>query len=153
MQKNYTLPSGGQLTLNHLIVIPEPDISILTTDFYLNGHPFGEMVAYNGTLANLSKIKDCYELGMAIKKRKKYHYNHDDIFTIITDFKIKREYVFEKPTYYIFNKIFDFITDLGFKSDNQVYANILLIKTAVLDEKVEDIHRKLVLGLDAFVAL
>ena len=49
--------------------------------------------------------------------------------------------------------MFDFIADLGFKSDNQVYANILLIKTAVLDEKVEDIHRKLVLGLDAYVAL
>ena len=153
MQKNYTLPSGGQLTLNHLMVVPEPDIYILTTDFYLNGHPFGEMVVYNGTLADLSRVKDCYELSMAIKKRKKYHYTPDDVFTIITDFKIKREYVFEKPTYYIFNKIFDFIADLGFKSDNQVYANILLIKTAVLDEKVEDIHRKLVLGLDAYVAL
>ena len=153
MQKNYTLPSGGQLTLNHLMVIPEPDIYILTKDFYLNVHPFGEMVAYNGTLADLSRVKDCYELSMAIKKRKKYHYTPDDVFTIITDFKIKREYVFEKPTYYIFNKIFDFITDLGFTSDNQVYANILLIKTAVLDEKVEDIHRKLVLGLDACVVL
>lgn len=153
MQKNYTLPSGGKLTLNHLIVIPEPDISILTTDFYLNGHPFGEMVAYNGTLADLSKIKDCYELGMAIGKRKKYHYTPDDIFTIITDFKIKREYVFEKPTYYIFNKLFNYINDLGFTSDKRVYANILLIKTAVLDEKVEDIHRKLVLGLDAYVVL
>ena len=153
MQKNYTLPSGGQLTLNHLMVVPAPDIYILTTEFYLNGQPFGEMVTYNGTLADLSRVKDCYELGMAIKKRKKYHYNPDDVFTVITDFKVKREYVFEKPTYYIFNKIFDFIADLGFKSDNQVYANILLIKTAVLDEKVEDIHRKLVLGLDAFVAL
>ena len=41
MTKNYVLPSGTELTLNHLIVIPEPDVYILTTDFYLNGYCFG----------------------------------------------------------------------------------------------------------------
>ena len=153
MTKNYVLPSGTELTLNHLIVIPEPDVYILTTDFYLNCYCFGEMVAYSGTIEDLSKITNCFELNIALKNKGKYHYEPDDIFTIITDFKIERDYVFDKPTYYIFNKLFDYINDIGIYALHQVYANIVLINSDILDEAVEDIHRTLTMGLDAYVVI
>ena len=81
----------------------------------------------------------------------KIYFKPYDKFTIITDVKIERDFAFERPTYFIFNKLFDYISDIGINAEKQVYANIVLIESEFVDEAVENIHQKLTMGLLAHV--
>lgn len=153
MTKNYVLPSGTELVLNHNISKPVLDVWKIKTEISLNGETLGTMTAYNGAVPALRRITDCFELNVFFNWVNKIYFKPYDKFTVITDVKIERDFAFERPTYFIFNKLFDYISDIGINAEKQVYANIVLINSDILDEAVEDIHRKLTMGLDAYVVI
>ena len=151
MTKNYTLPSGAELVLNHNISKPVLDVWQIKTEILLNGETLGTMTAYNGAVPALRRITDCFELNVFFNWVNKIYFKPYDKFTIITDVKIERDFAFERPTYFIFNKLFDYISDIGINAEKQVYANIVLIESEFVDEAVENIHQKLTMGLLAHV--
>ena len=149
MIKSYILPSGAELLLNHKITSPANGVRKISTEFRLNDEYFGSMTAYNGTVADLKKVK-CFELEMFLKRSDTFYCRSDEKFTAITDVKIERHFIFERQTYYIFDKLFRYIYDTGFSSQWEAYLNLLLIDDDIVDDEIESIHRTLMLGLHCY---